>query len=65
MDRSVTLTSRRIIVGRKFEGSRLAEEILASAYERLIPLVGRQAILSRHLQSGRIAQRPFPTRRAS
>ena len=43
MDRSATLTVGRTMVARKFERSRLSEEILATVYEQLAPLVCQQA----------------------
>ena len=44
MDRTATPTKTMAKVERVFERSRLSEEVLASAYERLLPLVRRFAI---------------------
>ena len=43
MDRTATPNRRTAIVERGFERSRLSEEVLASAYERLLPVVRRPA----------------------
>jgi hypothetical protein len=43
MDRTATPDSRMANVEQGFERSRLSEEVLASAYERLLPLVCRSA----------------------
>ena len=41
MDRTATPNRRMVSVEQAFERSRLSEEILASAYERLVPVVRR------------------------
>ena len=43
MDRTATPNRRMAKVERRFERSRLSEEVLASAYERLVPIVRRPA----------------------
>lgn len=43
MDRTATPNKRTAKVEREFERFRLSREILASAYERLVPIVGRLA----------------------
>jgi hypothetical protein len=43
MDRTATPNRRTARLERGFERSRLSEEVLASAYERLLPIVRRQA----------------------
>ena len=43
MDRTATPNIRTAKVERGFERSRLSEEVLASAYERLLPIVRRLA----------------------
>jgi len=43
MDRTATPDKRLANVEQGFERSRLSEEVLASAYERLLPLVCRSA----------------------
>jgi hypothetical protein len=46
MDRTATPDGRTAKVERGFERSRLSGEVLASAYERLVPVVRRLAGLS-------------------
>ncbi len=41
MDRSATACCRMDTVEKRFERSRLSEEVLASAYERLVPVLRR------------------------
>ena len=48
MDRTATPNKRTAMVERGFERSRLSEEVLASAYERLTPIVRRVAGLLPH-----------------
>ena len=61
MDRTATPNSRTAKVERKFERSRLSAEVLASAYERLVPIVRQLACLpqerlvERQLQQARRA----------
>ncbi len=43
MDRTATPKIRMATVERGFERSRLSEEVLASAYERLLPVVRQLA----------------------
>jgi hypothetical protein len=47
MDRTATPNSRTAKVERGFERSRLSGEVLASAYERLVPIVRGLAGLPR------------------
>ena len=47
MDRTATPSSRTANVERRFERSRLSAEVLASAYERLVPIVRGLAGLPR------------------
>ena len=65
MDRTATPNRRMARVERGFERSRLSEEVLASAYERLVPIVRRLAGLpSEHPQQRRVARQPRQARRA-
>jgi len=65
MDRTATPNKRVAKVERGFERSRLSEEVLASAYERLLPLVWRLAGLSQEHPEERLAVRqPRRARRA-
>jgi hypothetical protein len=64
MDRTATPNSRPAKVERGFERSRLSGEVLASAYERLVPMVQRLAGLpqeppqQRHVErQSRLARR--------
>lgn len=66
MDRTATLTRITVEVEQMFERSRLSEEVLASAYERLVPVVGRPVGLPRERFLQRLAGRqPGQARRAS
>ena len=66
MDRTATPNSRMANVEQGFERSRLSEEVLASAYERLVPLVCRSARLPRDYSQTRLVERqPRQARRAS
>lgn len=65
MDRTATQNRRMATVERGFERSRLSEEVLASAYERLVPFVHRPAGLpEEHSQDRLVARQPRPARRA-
>ena len=65
MDRTATPNRRMATVGRGFECSRLSEEILASAYERLLPFVRRLTGLPQEHPKQRLAVRqPRQARRA-
>lgn len=65
MDRTATPNPRRATVERQFERSRLSEEILASAYERLVPIVRRLARLPEERPPERLVERqPRQARRA-
>ena len=65
MDRTATPNRRTATVERGFERSRLSEEVLASAYERLIPIVRRVAGLPQeNPQQRHVAQQPRLARRA-
>ena len=65
MDRTATPNRRMAMVERGFERSRLSEEVLASAYERLVPVVRRVAGLpEEHPQQRRVERQPRLARRA-
>jgi hypothetical protein len=65
MDHTATPNRRMAKVERGFERSRLSEEVLASAYERLVPIVRRLAGLPlEHPQQRLVARRPRRARRA-
>jgi hypothetical protein len=65
MDRTATPNRRMAMVERRFERSRLSEEVLASAYEQLVPIVRRLAGLPQeHTQQSSVAKQPRQTRRA-
>lgn len=65
MDRTATPNGRTAMVERGFERSRLSEEVLASAYERLVPIVRRLAGLPQeHPQQCRVERQPRLARRA-
>jgi hypothetical protein len=66
MERTATQNHRMAKVEQGFERSRLSEEVLASAYERLLPLVRRPARLPREYSRTRLVERqPRQARRAS
>ena len=66
MDRTATPNMRMANVEQAFERSRLSEEVLASAYERLLPLVRRSARLPQERPQRRLVDRqPRQARRAS
>jgi hypothetical protein len=66
MDRTATPNRRMANVEQGFERSRLSEEVLASAYERLVPLVCRSAGLPREYSpTRRVERQPRQARRAS
>jgi hypothetical protein len=66
MDRIATRNHRMAEVEQGFERSRLSEEVLASAYERLLPLVCRSACLPREHSRARLVDwQPRQARRAS
>jgi hypothetical protein len=65
MDRTATPNRRVATVERGFERSRLFEEILASAYERLLPWVRRLTTVPQEHPEQRLAGRqPRQARRA-
>lgn len=65
MDRTATPNRRTATVERRFERSRLSEEILASAYERLAPIVRRLARSPQEYPQQRLVERqPRQARRA-
>ncbi len=64
MERRATGDKRMAKLGRRFERFRLSEEVLASAYERLVPLGERMpASLSGDSQTRSVARQPRPARR--
>lgn len=66
MDRTATPNTRMANVEQGFERSRLSEEVLASAYERLLPLVRRSARLAQeHSQARFVDWQPRQARRVS
>lgn len=65
MDRTATRSRRMVALERLFERSRLSEEVLASAYERLVPVTRRSAGLPQeHLQRRPVGRQPRQARRA-
>ena len=65
MDRTATPNRRMAKVERGFERSRLSEEVLASAYERLLPIVRRLAGLpKKHFPQRPVARQSRQARRA-
>ncbi len=65
MDRTATPNRRMATMERGFERSRLSEEILASAYERLVPIVRRLAgFPQEHPQQRLVVGQPRQARRA-
>ena len=65
MDRTAAPNRRTAMVERRFERSRLSEEVLASAYERLVPIVQRRTGLPQECPPPRLAARqPRQARRA-
>jgi len=66
MDRTATSDNRMVNVEQDFERSRLSEEVLASAYERLLPLVRRTACFPQeHFRTCHVDWQPRQTRRVS
>ena len=66
MDRTATPNHRMAKVEQALERSRLSEEVLASAYERLLPLIRRSTRLPREpTQPGLVERQPRQARRAS
>ncbi len=66
MDRTATPNHRMAKVEQAFERSRLSEEVLASAYERLLPLIRRSTRLPQEpTQPGLVERQPRQARRAS
>ena len=68
MDQTATPDKRMANVEQRFERSRLSEEVLVSAYERLLPLVCRLAQRPQeHSQTCHVDQQPrlAQARRAS
>ena len=64
MDRTATPDRRMAKVERGFERFRLSEEVLALAYERLVPLVCPWTASSpEHSPTRRVARQPRPARR--
>jgi hypothetical protein len=65
MDRTATPNRRLALVEQRFERSRLCEEVLASAYERLVPIVRRSADFTQEYPEQRfVARRPRQARSA-
>jgi hypothetical protein len=65
MDRTATPSRRMAKVEHDFERFRLSEEVLASAYERLVPFVRRRAGLPQEQPQQRlVARQPRQARRA-
>jgi hypothetical protein len=65
MDRTATPTRTMARVEQVFERSRLSEEVLASAYERLVPVVRRPAGLPQeHVRQRLVDRQPRQARRA-
>jgi hypothetical protein len=65
MDRTATPDRRVARVEQRFERSRLSEEILASAYERLVPMVLRLAgFPQEHSPQRLVARQPRQARRS-
>jgi hypothetical protein len=65
MDRTATPNRRTATVERRFERSRLSEEVLASAYERLVPVVRRLAGLPQERNPKQLVEgQPRQVRRA-
>jgi hypothetical protein len=66
MDRTATPNRRMAKVEQGFERSRLSEEVLASAYERLLPLVYRPTgFPQEHSRARLVDWQPRQARRAS
>ena len=66
MDRTATASRTRAEWERRFERSRLSEEVLAAAYERLVPIARRRtAFPQEQLQHQLVARQPRQERRAS
>ena len=66
MDRTATTNGWTATVERRFEHSRLSEEVLAAAYERLVPIVRRRpGFPQEHPQQRLVAGQPRQARRAS
>ncbi len=66
MDRTATPNRRMANVEQGFERSRLSEGVLASAYERLLPLVRRAACApEEHSRARLVDWQPRQARRAS
>jgi hypothetical protein len=65
MDRTATASRRMAAVEQGFERSRLSEEVLASAYERLVPIVRRlTGLREEHPQPRCAVKQQRQTRRA-
>jgi len=65
MDRTATPSRRMARVERGFARSRLSEEILASAYERLLPMVRRLAgFPQEHPEQRHAVRQPRQARKA-
>jgi hypothetical protein len=66
MDRTATPSRRMAKVEQGFERSRLSAEVLASAYERLLPLVHRSTgFPQEHSRTRLVDRQPRQARRAS
>jgi hypothetical protein len=64
MDRTATPNRRMATVEQRFERSRLSKEVLASAYERLVPIVRRLAVFPQeHPQQRLVARQSRQARR--
>jgi hypothetical protein len=65
MDRTATPSRAMAELERRFERSRLSEEVLAAAYERLVPIARRRtAFPQEHLHNPLVARQPRQERRA-
>ena len=64
MDRTATPGRRMATMERGFERSRLSGEVLASAYERLVPIVRLAGFSQEHHQQRLVIRQPREARRA-
>lgn len=59
MDRTATASRTMAELERRYERSRLSEEVLAAAYERLVPIARRRTVFPQeHLQTRLVARQP-------
>jgi hypothetical protein len=65
MDRTATASRTMAELERRYERSRLSEEVLAAAYERLVPIARRRTVFPQeHLQTRLVARQSRQERRA-